>query len=574
MTGNDVARSDFSTLDAGDLLPGCSIPIAGSNGQANGARHAFREFQPLPFDGLSRSAAIQLADSMTDVAKSLARLHDAGCCYGRITSSAFHNRGTTGQPEATLWIDPERARQTDAVHNGDPESMYWTPERLQSGLPAKPADDWYALGIVLAEIGLSSSAVAKIWELSRQDGKFVERLIKNLKRSRCDRHLKSIAVPLIRQGAAGSVDQETISRLTVGRSARNRTAVFAAMLIMPLALLLIALNMSRSAERQNAGQQELAALQTKADELELQVSQLLAERQVSQAMPQVVHVPEAVTPAPRNNDRADWSAAFADRPLEQVIEQSESFPTTAWRQQLIAMETLPGQKQWRSQDTKLRRLVQIAVDAPWETDRFEQVVQRITDLNEAYAKWSSWARSSKSIEELKTQHGLMPSGAVKEFLGQWLAEALEIRSFEFQVRVLNAGAGNEFLAHDVGFESPSDADSHSWVWQSTEGAGESTELTVDDYHAGETLSFWLRQDSSIPFWDSTVIKHSFASPLLVWQLGKGLKLQDSESGYAIVLSTDNRFGPPVKLETQAGTVEPVVERKVVDPMKELPFGLE
>ena len=80
MIRHDVNRSEFSTLDAGKLLPGCSLPIFGAETDDGRAVHAFRQFEPLPIDGLPQTALRSLADSWVDVARSLQTLHDAGLC--------------------------------------------------------------------------------------------------------------------------------------------------------------------------------------------------------------------------------------------------------------------------------------------------------------------------------------------------------------------------------------------------------------------------------------------------------------------------------------------------------------
>ncbi|QDV46880.1 hypothetical protein Enr13x_67890 [Stieleria neptunia] len=582
MTRHDVNRSEFSTLDAGKLLPGCSLPISAAATEDRHAVHAFRQFEPLPIDGLTQTAQRSLADSWVDVARSLKTMHDAGLCYGRITSTAFHNRGSETEPVATLWIDPSRAIETDAVHHGDPESMYWTAARLQSGKPPQPADDWYALGIVLAEISLSSASVHKIWELSRQDGKFVESLIKNLKRARSDRRLRKLAIALIRQGATGKVDDATIDKLTTRPATGHRTSTFVSVAVLLLALVAVGVTLYRNMNARH--DRQIAMLAGQVDELQRRAEAMENATPSSIAPPvadsQSVAVPQSVAvavPEPavvRPDDRGRWTTELAGRSLEQAIEASVDFQPSQWRDRLIGLQQLPGQKQWRTANVTLRRLIQQAVDKPWDDDAIQDAQDRIASLGRAHARWTEWARSNRSVDEIRTQHDLMPSGLVKEFLGQWLGEALELRSFDLRTRVVKADEGNTFLAHVIGFETPSDSESVDWAWESTDGGDASIAMQIDDYRAGQALSYWLKKDSSIPYWDKTVIEHTFDSPLLAWQLAKGLRLENSESGYAVLLSTNARFGPPVKLETSSVAVVEAEKRKVVDPMDDLPFGLD
>lgn len=576
MTRRDDDRPDFSTLDAGMLLPGCAIPIAFPRSTSDHADvesvYPFRRFEPLMIDGLSRSATRHLTDSFTDVVCALKVMHDAGCCYGRITSTSFHNRGSLAQPAATLWIDPASVADSDGVHKGDPESMYWTDARLQSGNSPEPADDWYALGIVLAELALSSASVHKIWELSRQDGKFIESLIKNVKRSRADKRLRTMAIGLIRAGAAGSVDEATVSGLIARRPSGRSAMLYVSLSVLSAVVAVLGFNVYRFSDSREKSEQTIAELQTRVEELTRTAQQW--ETAAKQIPPQPVAVTPTPPPVARSSDRQRWTSEIAGRTLEESIGMAVDVGPTEWRDRLVKLQSTPGQEQWRVHDPKLRRLIQMAVDAPWNDAVMEEAEERIAALGEAYTRWTSWARSDRSIDEIRTQHDLMPSGLVKEFLGQWLGEALEVRSFDITTRVAKAAEDNTYLAHRIGYETPSTSESFDWVWGSTDGSDESIPMQIGKYRAGDALSFWLQQDSSIPYWDSTVLRHTFDSPLLVWQLAKGLKLTDTESGYSVVLTTGKRFGPPVKLDAAKPAATEVRQRKEVDPMDELPFGLE
>jgi hypothetical protein len=575
MTRNDV-RTEFPKFDAGQLLPGCSIPVVITGDPIGETVHAFREFKPLPIDGLDKQAIASLTDSLADVTRSLNRLHAMGCCDGRITSTSFHNRGSDAKPAGTLWIDPLPADATDAVHDGDPEAMYWTATRLRSGRTAVPADDWYAMGIVMAEIALSSDSVHKIWELSRRDGTFVDSLVKNLRGARADKRLTKMAIQMVRQGAEGNVTAKTLEAITASRGSGISRAGYLSIGLAAIALALALWNVSVGALSRASRVEEIA----KRDEL---IAALQGESEILKGrLESLKSVSAAVRGAPaassrtqspvvRSGDRDRWTAELAGASLEQAIKSSESFEPADWHQSLRRLQAIPGQKRWRKHDSQLRRLIQMSVDAPWDSAKAEQVGLRLAALNEAYSRWSTWARGSRSVEELKTQQQLMPGGAVKEFLGQWLAEALEVRFFEFRVAVLNAGEDNRFLAHRIGFETPADSESLSWVWDSVDGSGAAIEMQVDEYRAGQGLSFWLQQDSAIPYWNTTVIRCSLDSPLLVWQLANGLKLVDGVSGYSVLLTTNKRFGPPVRMEVPSEVAEVNQGKKVVDPMDSLPF---
>jgi hypothetical protein len=592
MTRNDVNRSVFSTLDAGKLLPGCSVPIAvsrvnerdhesgGNESDDNGSLHAFREFEPLPIDGLSKSAARALTDSMVDVGRSLQMMHDSNVCYGRITSTSFHNRGTAAEPAATLWIDPSKAVEPDAVHSGDPEAMYWTAARLQTGHRPTRADDWYALGIVLAEIALSSTSVHKIWELGQQNGRFVENLNQNLRKARADKRLKGMAIRLIQEGLAGNVSRETISKLTTRRGTPDRKLLFLSIATSIVLLLLMMRNMQRTNQKiarfQSEFKSEAEFRLAQFDQLKMQVGEAVAKVDGMQAARErsasdQAAVSKQTPPVGLASDREHWREAFAGRSLEQVIESSSDFRPADWREALRELQSIPGQKQWRAQDQGLRRMVQRAVDTPWDAAAIRQSVDRLMGLNDAQSRWSDWARSRRSVEEIKTQHQLMPSGSAKEFLGQWLGEALEIYSFDLRVKMIQAGEGNKYLAHVIGVQTPMGTESLDWAWESTGGSGESIEFEVGDYRAGQVVSFWLQQDSAIPYWNRTVIEHTFDSPLLVWQLAQGVKLSNAESGYSLLLTTNKRFGPPANLDQSTSRPGVIEDKKVVDPMDSLPL---
>ncbi|MCO8120173.1 hypothetical protein NHH03_00365 [Stieleria sp. TO1_6] len=577
MNRNDAGRFDYSDIDAGDLLPGCSIPVVGDDGPLGDGQplHAFRRFQPLAMDGHGPAALRQIADSMTDVIRSLDRLHGLERCYGRITSGSLHNRGTERAPAATLWIDPQRAAQSDAVHGGDSEAMYWTAPRLKSAANAHPADDWYALGIVLAELALSSSAVRKIWELSRQDGQFAESLIKNLNVSGSAKRLAKMATALIRDGAAGKVNPATIQRLSARRPVYPAGLMYCLLAIMTVSVLMNVIGASLQSGQRKQQQQLLAAMEKDVDRLTQEVETMHLKQAESKLVATAVPQPAADV-NPSGGDQRRWTEQLAGRSLEQVIAQAGDFRSSQWARSLETLATVNGQQSWRAADPTLRRLIQLAVDAPWESRRIEQATQRLDALGEAYQRWQSWARSKRGIGELQTQQSLLPSGQVKDLLGQWLGEALEVRQFDLRVIDVRPAADNSFTAHRVGFDTPRGSASLDWQWETSEGKAASIELPVEDYHAGDPLSFWLQQDSSIPLWNTTVIAHTLESPLLVWQLGRELRLEDSESGYSVILTTNKRFGPPVSigdraLGSGAKTAPPSATKKVVDPMDSLPF---
>lgn len=575
MKHTDV-RSDFSTLDAGKLLPGCSIPVTRATiSDGDSGVHAFRTFEPLPIDGLSKTALRGLADSMGDVARSLKLLHETHHYFGRITSTSFHNRGTTATPLATLWIDPTRAAESDAVHSGDPEAMYWTVARLQSGETPIASDDWYALGIVLAEMALSTASVHKIWALSRQDGDFGESLIKNLKRSRADKRLKKLAIGLIREGSTGKVNPETIAKLTLRRPVYNSTPIYLSIAATIMAIVALIVSQQQKSAAIQGLDKELTELGQRYAQIENQIDEarMKAALVASATVGPAPLAGDGLAPSPvvaRTSDRERWTEAVGGRSLEQAVELSSGFSPAQWRESLGTLLSIRGQKQWRTQDPKLRRMVQQAVDAPWQDTAIEAAVTRLTALRQARERWTAWAKSDRSVDDIRTQQELMPSGLMRDLLGQWLSEVLEIRSFDLRAEMIACGGGNEFLAHIIGVETSAVSESIDWAWKKTSGVGESIELNVADYRAGQSLSFWLQQDSW--YWNKTVIEHTLKSPLLVWQLAQGLALSDSESGYSVRLTTNKRFGPPVKLgQSKSRTSTIGSNKRVIDPLDSLPF---
>lgn len=560
----------LAELDAGDYLPGCSLPVW-TAGDANDV-HAFREFEPLVLDGLNDAAKRAVVHSLPAVIESLQRLHDRGFCYGRIASSSMHNRGTKAVPAATLWVERDKVRQAGAVHAGDAESMYWTDTRLQSAAAATPADDWYALGIVCAEIQLSSASVHKIWELSRQDGDFVPSLLKNLKRSRGQRSLKQLAATLIGFGVSGQSDRSSLQKRT-SRLTRDRS--FAPLLLAGLiggALALAGWSFARDRDQDQTRDEKLTRLAEQVDQLQARAEQLRLER--DRATEASLAPAPAVPAAEQRDDRFRWAEAAGGRPLEEAIELAAQFEDPRWSQRLQQLAGASGQKQWRQHDPQVRRLLQQAVDAPWDEAAARTVLERYAALNQAYERWLAWARSGRTIEEVKTQHQLMASGIAKESLGQWLAEALEVH--DFKLTVVNASEKQEdgWVAHLVGFETPDDSQSKPWRWEAPEGRRDTLALDVSDYQSGDPLKFWLQRDSAVPFWNTTVIEHSFDSPLLVWLLSRGLKLDSEAYGTTVFLTADKHFGPPTRLQQSGGASAAVSQRKVVDPLDDLPFDLE
>ncbi|MCC9599710.1 hypothetical protein LOC67_03980 [Stieleria sp. JC731] len=576
----DHHSHDVSSLEAGKFLPGISLPLQVSEGGPS--RHAFDGFVPLQVDGLSPLAKKNLYQSFADVVQSLDQLHQQWRAFGNVTLKSFHNRGTASEPLATLWID---SGKPDDVHSGDPESMYFTEDRLRHGKPATPSDDWYALGIVLAEVALGTAAVAKIWQLCRQDGKFTEKLLKNLKRSRGNHAIRKTAIRLIESSLAQSVEPQKFA-IRIASQQTNRTALrisFAASLL-TLFLTCGSLYLSNQAIKQR--QQELQNMETMLKETEGKIAELeqAAAQQKLQPPPEPPpNVPQPPVVNPEIRQQRRWQNEIAGLALMEAIAQAEastpdgeSFPN-GWVQSLRQVAAMKGQKQWRLFDQPLRLRVQRFVDEPWDRVGYENVVSRIDALNEAHSRWSTWARSDKSLDRIKEQHSLMASGRVKDFLGDWLAQAIETRQFELEI--VNAANPNaiEGVNHVVGFETSNDSESKKWDWTVSEGERATTTLKVDSYLAGDRMRVWLQIDGTL--WNSTVIDHTFASPLLLWQLSKNLKLEDSASGYALWVYADAPYGPPIKLETltltgselESNGTPSSIGQKVVDPLESLPF---
>lgn len=582
-----MADHDWQSLDAASLLPGCSVPLSHAGGV-----HAFGEFESLSADGLAAVPRDHLRASLPRLVYSLSRLHEQGLVYGRITSSAIHNRGTSQEPDATLWIDPQLAADTGAVHAGDPEAMYWTADRIKTGEGARPSDDWYALGVVVAEWVLSSTSVRKIWELSRQNGGFLDDLKSNLKSARGDSRLAKAALELLNAGGASKVpfgfDDRVVRKLNGPRFAQSLWFQLGALLLI---LALIGLAWSTWLDG-NQKQRELLAMRetlegtTKKLEEQKQLaeeSERIAMQMSSQKPPE--DVPEA---EPGQSEQEWWMENITDRPLEQAIEMSREDSRSAvqrWRAMLAAFSVMPGQRTWRKADPTLRENVQLAVNSPWQDASVAAANERLSSLSKAYAIWLQWASSEKNREELEKQFEFVGTGPVKEILRQWLAEAYDVSEFKLRVRVGKVPAGNEWTDFLVGFETEADSGSQTWTWSQADGEDAQTDLQIDGYKAGQSLSFWLQQDSSIPLWNTTVIEQTLKSPLLVWRLSRGLQLTVPD-GYSVSLKTNTKFGPPPWIRESAaedsdggGVAVPdakmgakeTSKRPKVDPKDELPF---
>lgn len=598
---------DVTSLEAGQFLPGISIPLSFANGSDDAARnqplrHAFDSFQQLQVDGLNPIARQRLFRSFADVVRSLDRLHQqrlAGgpIAYGRIALNQFHNRGTTSEPLATLWIDPDRmataagkGSETDMVHAGDPEAMYFTEDRLRQGKAATADDDWYALGIVIAELALGTTTVAKIWQLCRQDGKFAEKLVKNLKHARGNRGIRKVAIRLIERSQSQSLDPKSLVR----QIDENQTYIKLtrlAILFGAITVIGTSLNVYLTMQSRQQSQQALDSLESQLTEAQVEMTRL--EKLATDRAAELAMLAASSTQTPPSNgtaapvvapvvtvnqlakDQARWKSGIAGRALADAIQSADDEYPATWRASLQQILAQKGQKQWRAFDQTLRLRVQRFVDQPWDSAAFDAILSRIDSLNEAHSRWSTWARSDKSLEQIKEQHSLMASGRVKDFLGDWLAQAIESRDFELTIINANANDATEETAHVIGFATSNDSESEKWVWTGKEGQRPKISLPVKNYIAGDTLRLWLQVDGTL--WNSTVIDHTFDSPLLIWQLAKELKLEDSESGYAVYVMTDASYGPPIKLETISGeTTRPAetpqpIGKKVLDPLDSLPF---
>ncbi|MEL6107186.1 MAG: hypothetical protein AAFU85_14185 [Planctomycetota bacterium] len=552
-------------INPGLHLPGSSYPVASGSTSA----HAFGDFNPVVLEGLTRSGRNSLASSFVDVIRSLSQAHQSGFAYGRIRSGAFHNRGGSSVPAATLWIDWKEAAEVDAVHIGDQESMYWMEDRLQTPRDPQPADDWYALGVVLAEACLSSESVGKIWDVSESQAEFLQKLRSNLRSDRSHRRLATVASKLVRAASSGQVEASLIawaqSRLAAGTSGRNVRKV--ALAVGGLALAGFA---AWSVIEKNAAQERLVAANEQLLAMEVELENAASSRPTPTAITAPIVEAEPRLP----EDRLWWSAQVTDRPLEKAIELAaarEGDVTRQWRGGLDAVASIRGQVQWRKQDTIARKLVQQCVNEPWESKHLREATERLTLLTEAHDRWQAWARSRKTMKDIREQHALMRSGLIKDVLGEWISEVLEVRSFSLDVlAVQNKG---DWTAHLVGFETDTDSASESWSWESSEGKNAVLSLEVEEYRAGQSIQFWIQQDGTIPLWNTTVIDLTLDNPLLVWNLSKGVREVNAESGYGVTLSTSKRVGPPPKLseKRREPTTPSGRPREVVDPRDLLPL---
>ncbi|MEM6469478.1 MAG: hypothetical protein AAF802_07890 [Planctomycetota bacterium] len=576
-----MSPSKLEKLDPGRLLPGCSLPVQKTG---TSAVHAFRSFRGLSFDGLDAAGSEQLAGSFREVIRSLSELHASGVSYGRITSQSFHNRGTESRPEATLWFDPAKADKTDVVHSGDAEAMYWRPQRLSHGEPAAPIDDWYALGIVLAELHLTPAAVQTIWEHSQQEGDFTKRLQKNLRQSKRG-PFRAMASALLPMAEHGGTDERVLQQL-VDSDAGKRLSLWPWLASAAAVAIAAALFIDRGNwnERVELARSELNSLQQELDQSSERTMEL--ERQLAQRTVPSVEISDNPTPAaiPKDDSKEIWTETIAGRSIEDAIKQSsQSDALLGYTGILQSLVAVPGQREWRRADAVYRRLVQRVVDQPWDEKHVEAASERSRALAEAWARWSKWANGGRSIEELKTQQQLMPGGPVKDLLGEWLGEALGVHDFDLVcIREAKPDEDADWTAFRIGFEAENDSGETDWQWTLSPDSKEEISLSVDNFEAGQALSLWLVRDSSIPLWDKTILEHEFRSPLLVWRLGRGIKLKSETTGYEITVTTTRRAGPPPRLHQATepsgspGFVVPndSENRREIDPKDLLPFSAE
>ncbi|MEO1526195.1 MAG: hypothetical protein AAFX06_12215 [Planctomycetota bacterium] len=557
----------IARINPGVLLPGCSYPVLSSDDSA----HAFGEFTPVVFDGLTSSGRESLSASFVDVIRSLSQAHQSGFPYGRIRSSSFHNRGSSTAPAATLWIDWEKAAELEAVHIGDDESMYWLEERLQTPREPNAVDDWYALGVVLSEVCLSSESVAKIWEVSDTQADFVQKLKANLKSCRSHRRVASIAWKFIKAASSGKVEASLIASAQSRLGSTSSTSRLRQLAIATTLFLLAGFAVSNLNEK-NAVRRELAAANQRLAAMEAELENAATARQA----PTVITTPiVAESTVPRvSEDRRWWIENVADRPLEEAMQLAKTRGGDApaqWRQGLAAVLRLRGQLQWRKRDATVRKLVQQCINEPWEADSLRAATERLVLLTEAFDRWQAWARSRRTMEDIREQHALMRSGLIKDMLGEWIGELLEVRSFDLNViAVQNEG---EWTAHLIGFETETDSASERWAWEAGGEKGAVFSLEVEEYRAGQSVSFWVQQDGTIPLWNTTVIEVTLENPLLVWSLSQGIRQVSSESGYGVTLSTSKRVGPPPKLteEGKESSAQSGQPREVVDPRDLMPL---
>ncbi|MEM0925410.1 MAG: hypothetical protein AAGJ83_05180, partial [Planctomycetota bacterium] len=446
---------------------------------------------------------------------------------------------------------------------------------------------WHALGIVLAEAHLTPAAVQTIWEHSQQEGDFVVRLKKNLRRSRRG-PFRRFALDLLQMAEQGETDQTVIGSWA-GYPGKHRVSlswwVAAAAVLASFALgswFYVERNAwSKQAETSDS---EIASLKQEIESSSQRMtaleSRLAAQDRKSPAEPSLT------TPAPVLEDRtrALWKETASGRSLEDALERSAPIESLSRnRVALLRITELEGQRQWRRVDSVFRRHVQRFVDAPWDDSLFISVKERAESLGEAYALWSKWSTSRRTIDEIKTQQQLLPGGAVKDLLGGWLGDVLDTHEFDLVfIRTAKPDDDADWTSYRVGFETESASGESGWEWTTAPDSNEEVSLAVESFDAGQALSVWLVRDSSIPLWDKTILEHTLESPLLVWRLSRGIRLTNEALGYAVTVTTNRRVGPPAILEsgnrspkgTPAGLTLPVDERDELDPKDLLPLSTE
>ncbi|MEO1618599.1 MAG: hypothetical protein AAFV88_22305 [Planctomycetota bacterium] len=574
-------------LEPGQFLPGCSLAISIAESRSI---HAFDAFRTLSFDGLDNAAEQNLAKSFTEVAAALEKLHTKKTPYGRITLQSFHNRGSETRPEATLWFDNGKTETQDEVHAGDAEAMYWRPQRLQHGEPPQPIDDWYALAVVLAEIHLTPAAVQSIWEHSQQEGDFVKRLQKNLRRSRRG-PFRRFALDLLKMAEHGEPEEKVIAQWSQPKKQPQRPWGWAVAVAAGLAIAWLVYERSDAEKQREQSDQQLTELAQDLEKSRETVGVLESKLAQASLPPLPVTEPDQPVKPATNQDQVteQWTDSIGGRSLEDAIEKSSAFKSDEalrYREVLKNLVQLPGQVQWRRSDAKFRRLVQKTVDAPWNASIVQETNDRAESLGEAYARWLRWSQSTRPIDEIKTQQQLMPSGAVKDLLGSWLADLLSAHDFELTCTLaVIPTEDQDWVAYRMGFETSESSGEVDWELDAGGKGTRKTTLSVKDFDAGQALSVWLTRDSSIPLWDKTVLQHTLNGPLLLWRLSRSVRLKSDTTGYQLDLSTNKRIGPPAKLETvtlsrESGTEtsgavghssQPIAAGEV-DPKDLLPFS--
>lgn len=547
--GNTALRG--RQLSLAKSLPECSIPIRVAGNENGDIDLEFADIDSRDWpDQLSRFEQARLVESIPDILDALRSLHDSGIVFGRISNETFRNRGSRSTLSPFIVVDPELAKQACDLMGGHPEEKYWTSDRIYPKRALKPADDLYALGVVLAELALGKNRVDSVWSGVQDNGQFKNKLIEVASKSHVIAPLKKLVIWLLNASESSKAPAATAYLTRVqSQVIWFKRAIASLCLIAMICLIYVWVSSKFSSLKALSDNQslEISESRSKIDARDNEIKELKSEIELLKADPAL---PTNTVAKQVWKDKIIAHGSIGDTVkkatgyIKTYPSQPERQQLETWRDQLVQINT---QAQflnvWVKSQPALRHKVYTVINEPWNssTADAELLSDHVEALNEAYLIWKGWTESNKTFDSLLSEHNLLPAGIAKDVIGPWLRQVRDLNGLHFTFS--NGKALTPWSTeHLVSASAGNDSKTYVWNWTDSGASADSVWLNTTHYIPGAPIHVCLEQDGYLN--NTNVISETFEGPLAPWKLTAPRPLSDVTSGYSMEIVLGSDIGPP------------------------------